>query len=98
MVLDHWPIVGRSKEIDEVSRLLATTDGLRGVALAGKPGAGKSRLAREVVLAAVDAGWTVRSTAATVTSRPIPLGALAIWTGPLLVTTVALTDASGRRR
>lgn len=78
-MFDHWPLVGRSREIDEVSRLF-TTDGLRGVALAGKPGVGKSRLAREAVQAAADAGWTVRTTAATVTSRPIPLGAFAIWT------------------
>ncbi|WP_108922130.1 helix-turn-helix transcriptional regulator [Mycobacterium montefiorense] len=79
-MLDHWPIVGRSREIDEVSRLFAATDGPRGVALAGRAGVGKSRLAREAVQAAADAGWTVRSTAATVTSRPIPLGAFATWT------------------
>ncbi len=78
-MLEHWPIVGRHREIDEVSRLL-TTNGPRGVALAGKPGVGKSRLAREAVRAAADAGWTVRSTAATVTSRAIPLGAFATWT------------------
>lgn len=60
--------------------MFATTDGPRGVALAGKAGVGKSRLAREAVQAAADAGWTVRSTAATVTSRPIPLGAFATWT------------------
>jgi DNA-binding CsgD family transcriptional regulator len=77
---DHWPIVGRSKEIDEFSRLFATAEGLQGVALAGKAGVGKSRLAREAVRAAADAGWTVRSTAATVTSHPIPLAAFATWT------------------
>ncbi|WP_096283946.1 helix-turn-helix transcriptional regulator [Mycobacterium ahvazicum] len=79
-MLDHWPIVGRSREIDEFSQLFATTRGLRGVALAGKAGVGKSRLAREAVRAAADAGWTVRSTAATVTHRPIPLAAFALWT------------------
>ena len=82
-MLEHWPIVGRSTEVDEVSRLFASTDGPRGVALAGKAGVGKSRLAREAVQAAADAGWTVRSTAATVTSRPIPLGAFAAWTDDL---------------
>ncbi|WP_324291088.1 helix-turn-helix transcriptional regulator [Mycobacterium sp. Aquia_213] len=79
-MFEYWPIVGRSREIDEVSRLLAAADGLGGVALSGKAGVGKSRLAREAVLAAADAGWTVRSTAATVTSRTIPLGAFATWT------------------
>ncbi|MBI2696387.1 ATP-binding protein [Mycobacterium nebraskense] len=73
-------MVGRREEIDEFSRLFATFDGPRGVALAGKAGVGKSRLAREAAQGAADAGWTVRSTAATVTSRPIPLGAFATWT------------------
>src|SRR5262249_10555771 len=53
---------------------------VRGVALAGKAGIGKSRLAREAVLAAAAAGWTVRSIAATATSRPIPLRAFSQWT------------------
>lgn len=60
--------------------MFAATGDLRGIALAGKSGVGKSRLAREAARAASDAGWTVRSTAATVTSRPIPLGAFATWT------------------
>ncbi|OBJ84885.1 hypothetical protein [Mycobacterium asiaticum] len=41
---------------------------------------GKSRLAREVVTATAATGWTVRSVAATTTSRPIPLGAFSQWT------------------
>lgn len=82
-MLDHWPVVGRTDEIAEVSRLFAADDGPRGVALAGKAGVGKSRLAREAVQAAADAGWTVRATAATVTSHPIPLGAFATWTDDL---------------
>ena len=78
-MLDHWPLVGRDQEIDEVTGLIGN-NAYRGVALAGKPGVGKSRLAREAIRAAADAGWTVRRAAATATSRSIPLGAFAQWT------------------
>ncbi|GAB7071401.1 LuxR family transcriptional regulator [Mycobacterium hodleri] len=76
---DHWPLTGRKDEVAEINRLFAV-DGLRGVVLAGKPGVGKSRLAREAVLAAAGAGWSVRSIVATATSQAIPLGAFARWT------------------
>jgi predicted ATPase len=78
-VLDHWPLIGRDQEIAEVTGLIGN-NAYRGVALAGKPGVGKSRLAREAIRAAADAGWTVRRAAATATSRSIPLGAFAQWT------------------
>ncbi len=55
-------------------------DTARGVALAGKAGVGKSRLAREAVAAAAAAGWTVRDIAATATSRSVALGAFWQWT------------------
>ncbi len=55
-------------------------DTARGVALAGKAGVGKSRLAREAVAAAAAAGWTVREIAATATSRSVALGAFWQWT------------------
>lgn len=72
-------MIGRDHEIDELMRSIAD-DAARGVALAGKAGVGKSRLAREAVLAAAAAGWTVRTVAATATSSPIPLGAFSQWT------------------
>ncbi|OBI92979.1 helix-turn-helix transcriptional regulator [Mycobacterium asiaticum] len=77
-MVDHWPLIGRDQEISAVLRYIAD-DACCGVVLAGKAGVGKSRLAREAVSAAVTAGWTVRSAAATATSRPIPLGAFAQW-------------------
>jgi YVTN family beta-propeller protein len=78
-VLDHWPLIGRDQEIAEVTGLIGN-NAYRGVALAGKPGVGKSRLAREAIQTAADAGWTLRRAAATATSRSIPLGAFAQWT------------------
>lgn len=72
-------MIGRDREIGEIVHSLAD-DAVRGVALAGKAGVGKSRLAREAVATAAADGWTVRSVAATATSRPIPLGAFWQWT------------------
>lgn len=78
-VLDQWPMIGRNHQIGEIARSIAD-DAARGVALAGKAGIGKSRLAREAVAAAAANGWTVRSVAATATSRAISLGAFSQWT------------------
>ncbi|MCK0175498.1 LuxR family transcriptional regulator [Mycolicibacterium sp. F2034L] len=77
-MLDHWPLIGREDEFREVNRLLAH-DAVRGVVLAGKPGVGKSRLARDAARSAGEAGWVVRSAAATTTSRAVPLGVFAQW-------------------
>jgi MoxR-like ATPase len=44
-------MIGRDHEIGEITCALAD-DAVRGVALAGKAGVGKSRLAREAVAAA----------------------------------------------
>ncbi len=70
-------MIGRQQDVRAVMGSIAE---MRGVALAGKAGVGKSRLAREAIRAAVADGWTVRTIAATATSRPIPLGAFAQWT------------------
>jgi DNA-binding NarL/FixJ family response regulator len=72
-------MIGRDHEIGEITQALAD-DAVRGVALSGKAGVGKSRLAREAVAAAAAAGWTVRTIAATATSSSIPLGAFSSWT------------------
>ncbi|BBY27680.1 LuxR family transcriptional regulator [Mycolicibacterium sediminis] len=77
-MLDHWPLIGRDDEIREVNRLLAH-ESVRGVALAGKPGVGKSRLARDAVRSAAELGWTIRTAFATSTSLSIPLGVFAVW-------------------
>jgi DNA-binding CsgD family transcriptional regulator len=84
----EWPLTGRDEEIKVISDLVAS-DEYRGIVLAGGAGVGKSRLARETVAAAADAGWSIRRVAATTSGRSIPLGAFAQWTddveGPPLV-------------
>lgn len=72
-------MIGRDQQLGEVTRLLLA-DGVLGVAVAGAPGVGTSRMARAVVRGAAETGWTVRSAAATTTSQAIPFGAFARWT------------------
>src|SRR5215475_7407844 len=72
-------MIGRDHEVSEITSSV-TDDAVRGVALAGKAGVGKTRLAREATAALAAAGWMVRRIAATATSRPIPLGAFSQWT------------------
>lgn len=83
-------MIGRDRQFDEVNRLLVA-DGVRGVALTGGPGVGKSELARAVGRSAAEAGWAVRRSTATATSRPIPFGAFAQWTDDLGGAPSALT-------
>ena len=75
----HWPMIGRDRDVAEVIGLLDDRD-VRGIALTGKAGVGKTRIAREVTIRAQAAGWSVRTIAATATSQTIPLGACAQWT------------------
>lgn len=100
-----WPLTGRDEEFGVVAELLAD-DGYDGVALAGRAGVGKSRLAHEAATAAAKSGWSVRYVAATATGRSVPLGAFAQWIddpdGPPLtltrrVITALTTDADPRR-
>jgi DNA-binding CsgD family transcriptional regulator len=72
----HWPLIGRREELSIIERTLGE-DQCRGLLLAGAPGVGKTRLAREALAAADAAGcetkWAVASRAAAV----IPFGAVA---------------------
>ena len=54
--------------------------GVDGIALTGRAGVGKSRVAWEAVERATAQGWSVRTIPATATSQHVPLGACARWT------------------
>jgi DNA-binding CsgD family transcriptional regulator len=76
--MDTWPFTGRDDElqtaVDAVRR--------RGcLVIAGAPGVGKSRLARELLTRVGASGAGHGFVAATASSRDIPLAALAGWTG-----------------
>ncbi|HKV22757.1 MAG TPA: LuxR family transcriptional regulator, partial [Mycobacterium sp.] len=75
---DTWPLMGRDEEAGVIAELLAAGD-YGGVALAGRAGVGKSRLAQEAVAAAAESGWSVRHVVATATGRSVPLCAFAHW-------------------
>src|SRR3954467_13809455 len=76
--MDTWPFTGRDDELQAAVEAV----GRRGcLVIAGAPGVGKSRLARELLARVGGAGAGSGFVAATASSRDIPLAALARWTG-----------------
>jgi DNA-binding CsgD family transcriptional regulator len=69
------PLVGRDEELDSVL-VAVRSPGAGGVAIAGVPGVGKTRLAREAA-AVLGHDFHVEWTAATAASASIPFGSLA---------------------
>jgi DNA-binding CsgD family transcriptional regulator len=70
-----WPLTGRTAELSMIEAALsAGTDG--GVVLAGGPGVGKTRLAREAVLRAAQTGRDTDWVVATRSVAVVPFGAL----------------------
>src|SRR5262245_18651964 len=72
----HWPLTGRAEEITFVSESLRMR-GAHAVVLSGAAGVGKTRLAREALLAAESAGYDSAWVTATEAAATIPFGALA---------------------
>jgi len=72
----EWPLVGRAEELDFARRTLATPS-LSGLVLAGRPGAGRSRMLREVLAAAAGSGAVALEVRATSAAAGIPFGAIA---------------------
>ncbi|WP_101949979.1 LuxR C-terminal-related transcriptional regulator [Mycobacterium sp. 3519A] len=73
-----WPFTGRAVETAQIVRTLAEPGSSSGVVIAGDPGVGKSRLAREVLTAIADRCET-RWVVATKSGRALPFGAFSEW-------------------
>ncbi|MGH3981243.1 MAG: LuxR C-terminal-related transcriptional regulator [Pseudonocardiaceae bacterium] len=76
-----WPLTGRAEELRRISELIRRRDGPAGVVLAGPAGVGKTRLARETLIAAKQRGVLTRWAVATASARALPLGAFAATLG-----------------
>jgi DNA-binding CsgD family transcriptional regulator len=74
-----WPLTGRDEELRLIAEAIADRREPGGVAIIGRAGVGKTRLAREAATAASIVGATVRWTAGTQSAQTIPLGAFAEW-------------------
>src|ERR1700761_3730238 len=77
--MQAWPLTGRTEELKIIAGALCPDEPYTGVVIAGSPGVGKTRLAREAAAIAADRGWAVRWVAGTVAAQSVPLGALAQW-------------------
>lgn len=72
----HWPLIGRREELSVIECALGE-DQCRGLVLAGAPGVGKTRLAREALAAAAAAGCETKWAVASRAVAAIPFGAMA---------------------
>jgi DNA-binding CsgD family transcriptional regulator len=77
--MQTWPLTGRAEELKIIAGAVCPDEPHAGVVIAGSPGVGKTRLAREAAAIAADRGWVVRWAAGTVAAQSVPLGALAQW-------------------
>ncbi len=72
----HWPLIGRREELSIIERTLGG-DQYRGLLLAGAPGVGKTRLAREALGTAEAVGCETKWAVASPAVATIPFGAVA---------------------
>jgi DNA-binding CsgD family transcriptional regulator len=77
--MQTWPLTGRAEELKIIAGAVCPDEPHAGVVIAGSPGVGKTRLAREAAAIAADRGWLVRWVAGTTAAQSVPLGALAQW-------------------
>jgi DNA-binding CsgD family transcriptional regulator len=74
--VNHWPLVGRTADLDTVFDRLAR-DLPAAVVITGAAGVGKSRLIREVAERASEHGWAINAVVGTRAAASIPFGAVA---------------------
>jgi DNA-binding NarL/FixJ family response regulator len=82
-VVARWPLVGRTRELAELERLIDGAGSTRGVALFGEAGVGKTRLVGEAVAAGRGGGMAVEWVRAAEAARDIPLGSFAHLVAPV---------------
>lgn len=83
-----WPLTGRSEEMRAIEAIL--TSDVSGLVIRGAAGVGKSRIAREALLAAESRGYECRWAVGTTAARGIPLGAFTAWARSGVTDTVQL--------
>jgi DNA-binding CsgD family transcriptional regulator len=77
--IHRWPLIGRSDELAFARERIVSGGS---VVVAGDPGVGKTRLARELIATAEAEGRRKEWAVATLAARPIPFGALAHLVSP----------------
>lgn len=91
--MERWPLTGRAEELDVLRTVLGgSDDAAAGVVIAGRPGVGKTRLAREAVAEASSRGWAVRWVVGTAAAQALPLGPFGQWTSELDANPVRLVS------
>lgn len=77
-MIRQWPLVGRSEELTVIAEATRARIGrARGIVIAGMPGVGKTRVAREAVEACRPSSAHRRWIVGTASARNVPLGAFA---------------------
>ncbi|WP_428341847.1 LuxR C-terminal-related transcriptional regulator [Mycobacterium sp.] len=74
----RWPLIGRSEEMRAIQAAISAPD-VSGIVVYGAAGVGKSRIARDALLAAESYGYEGRLAVGTSSARAIPLGVLSAW-------------------
>src|ERR1700744_2088046 len=85
----RWPLIGRSEEMQAIQAAISASD-VSGIVVYGAAGVGKSRIAREALLAAESHGCEGRLVVGTSSARAVPLGVLSAWAPSGVTDTVQL--------
>jgi DNA-binding CsgD family transcriptional regulator len=74
-LIDGEPLLGRDNELAKIQRAVSGSRDCSGVVIAGGPGVGKTRLAREILSRAAASGKRTNWVVGTESVRSVPLGA-----------------------
>jgi DNA-binding CsgD family transcriptional regulator len=85
----RWPLIGRSEEMRAIEAAILAPD-VSGIVVYGAAGVGKSRIARDALLAAESHGYEGRLAVGASSARAIPLGVFSAWAQSGVTDTVQL--------